>query len=202
MRVLLPLSLALFSTFSFARDLSSTGTAPRQLASADIPARISLTGVHDPGLTSRQQEPTSTNLIDAPSVAAQSTTAQSTCTWNNHKPCSALLNKIIGAYPPIRVREEWNGEPDSFFAVGDGRRTLHPDKGSWAWFAVTHAAMWASAVAAARNYPASNQPANSAYPAAAAITGFDFLLFKTISPAMSVAPPVCAIIVYSLAASK
>lgn len=202
MRVLLSLFLVLFSIFAFAQAPLSIRTAPRRLASADIPTRTGLAGEHDQTINPLQQQPTSTNSMDAPSAVAQPKPSHSTCSKNNGKPCPEWLQKIIGQNPPIRVREEWDGEPDSFFTVGDGRRALHPDKKSWMWFVLGHGAMWATTVAAVRNYPASNQPANSAYPAAAAITGFDLLVFKTVSPAISLAPPVSAMVVYSRAASK
>lgn len=202
MRLLLLLGLGLFSTLTFGQKLLLIpNVALRRPASADIPTRATLSAAQDQRLGLSQQKPTPVNLIDAPSATAQSATVRSTCTRNNGKPCSGLLRKLIGKYPPVNSHEQWSGRPDPFFTIGDGDRALHPDKTSWIIFAALHAGMWASAVAGVRN-SVSNQPANSAYPAAAALTGMDLLIFKTLSPAISVGPPVYAIVRYSTAASK
>ena len=105
-------------------------------------------------------------------------------------------------YPPIDVTERWNGQPDHFFTFGNARRALHPDKKSWLLFAAAHAGMWASTAIAVRNHRTSHEEAHSEYPAVAFMTGIDLLVFKTISPALSVGPPVYAMIHYSRAAAK
>jgi hypothetical protein len=135
--------------------------------------------------------------VDAPSA-----TQPSTCTQNNGKACPERLHKLIGQYPPVEVSERWNGRPDGFFTLGNSRRALHPENKSWMLFAVAHAGMWASTAIAVRNYPRSKEQARSEYPAVAALTGMDLLLFKTISPALPLGPPVYAMIHYSRAAAK
>lgn len=144
-----------------------------------------------------QQVPQPTDLADAPSV-----TQQSSCTQKNGKPCPEWVDKLIGQYPPIDISERWNGQPDHFFTFGNARRALHPNKKSWLLFAVAHAGMWASTEVAVQNSRTSKERAHSEYPAVAFLTGFDLLTFKTISPALSVGPPVYAMIHYSRAAAK
>jgi hypothetical protein len=197
MRFLLFLCLGLFSPLASGQDLLSSGNIAPRTASADIPTRATLTSAHDQASVPFQQTPASTNLVDAPSA-----TQHTTCTQKNGKPCPEWLHRMIGQYPPLHGREQWNGQLDRFLTIGNGRRALHPDKKSWMWFAVAHAGMWASTVIAVRDSPTSKEKAGSEYPAIAALTGMDLLLFKTISPALSVGPPVYALIHYSRAASK
>ncbi|MBZ5687185.1 MAG: hypothetical protein LAP86_19355 [Acidobacteriia bacterium] len=138
-----------------------------------------------------------TKLVDAPSV-----TQQSNCTQNSGKPCPEWVHKLIGPYPPIDVTERWNRQPDHFFTFGNARRALHPDKKSWMLFAAAHAGMWASTVIAVRNHRTSKEEAHSEYPAAAFMTGMDLLVFKTISPSLSVGPAMYAMFHYSRAAAR
>ncbi|HTT25037.1 MAG TPA: hypothetical protein VMG82_39345 [Candidatus Sulfotelmatobacter sp.] len=144
-----------------------------------------------------QQTPTAPNLVDAPS-----TTQQTTCTQKNGKPCPAWVHKLIGEYPPVEVTERWNGQPDHFFTFGNTRRALHPDKKSWMLFTLTHAGLWASTVVAVGNQQTSKEHGHSEYPATAFMTGMDLLLFKTISPALSVGPAIYGTVHYSKAAAK
>jgi hypothetical protein len=141
--------------------------------------------------------PKQTNLVDAPSV-----TQQSNCTQNTGKPCPQWVHKLIGRYPPIDVTERWNRQPDHFFTFGNARRALHPDKKSWMLFAAAHAGMWASTVIAVRNHQTSKEQGHSEYPAAAFITGMDLMVFKTISPSLSVGPATYATFHYSRAAAS
>jgi hypothetical protein len=197
MRFLFVLCLGLLSTFTFGQAPLSIQDMPRLTASADIPIAAKLTSDNGQASVSGQQTSTPVNLFDAPSA-----TPRSTCTERNGKPCPEWLHKLIGQYPPIDVRERWNGQPDHFFAIGKGRRVLHPDKKSWMLFAVAHAGMWASTVVAVRDYPSSKEKADSEYPAVAFLTGMDLLVFKTFSPALPDGPPAYAMIHYSRAATK
>jgi hypothetical protein len=192
MRFLSLLCLGLFSTFTFGQNPFSIQNVPPGTGSADVPAQAKLVGTSVPF----PQMPAPVTPVDAPSA-----TQHSTCV-NNEKTCPEWLHKLIGQYPPVAVSERWNGQPDGFFTMGDGRRALHPDKKSWMLFAVAHAGMWASTAIAVRNFPSSKEQSNSEYPAVAAMTSIDLLLFKTINPAMSVGPPVYAMVHYSRAASR
>jgi len=205
MRFLLFFCLGLFSTFTLGQDFSIQNI-PLRNTSADVPSTARSTSARSTSArltsdgeasVSLPQAPTSTNLFDAPSV-----TPQSNCIQKNGKPCPGWLQTLIGPYPPIRVSEPWNGQPDRFFTMGNGRRVLHPDKKSWMLFAVAHAGLWASTVIAVRDFPTSGEKAGSEYPAVAALTGMDLLLFKTISPALSIAPPIYGMAHYSWSASK
>ena len=187
------LCLGLFSTFSFGQGPLLIQNMPPGIGSAELSAEAKLTSASVP----LPQIPTSVNAVDAPSA-----TQHSTCIQNNGKACPEWLHKLIGQYPPVEVREQWNGRPDGFFTIGTGQRALHPDKKSWMLFALAHAGMWASTVMAVRDFPSSKEQARSEYPAVAALTGMDLLLFKTISPAMAVGPTVYAMVHYSRAASK
>jgi hypothetical protein len=100
------------------------------------------------------------------------------------------------------VTERWNRQTDHFFTFGNARRALHPDKKSWMLFAAAHAGMWASTVIAVRNHRTSKEEAHSEYPAAAFMTGMDLLVFKTISPSLSVGPAIYAMVYYSRAAAR
>ena len=144
-----------------------------------------------------QQASTPRELVDTPSAIQQTT-----CIEKNGKPCPEWLQKLIGQYPPIDVSERWNGQLDHFFTIGNGRRALHPDKKSWILFTAAHAGMWASTVVAVRNYRTSKEEGHSEFPAVAFMTGFDLLAFKTLSPAISIGPPVDATIHYSRAAAR
>jgi hypothetical protein len=185
--------LGLFATFTFGQDLLSIQNMPPRTGSAEIPAPAKLSSES----VSLPRTPASVNPVDAPSA-----TQHSTCTLNDGKPCPEWLRTLIGQYPPVHVSERWNGQPDGFFTMGNGRRGLHPDKKSWMLFAVAHAGMWASTAIAVKNYPRSKEQANSEYPAVAALTGVDLLLFKTINPALPLGPPIYAMIHYSRAASR
>jgi hypothetical protein len=112
------------------------------------------------------------------------------------------VHKLIGRYPPIDLTERWNRQPDHFFTFGNARRALHPDKKSWMLFTAAHAGMWASAVIAVRNHRTSKEEGHSEYPAAAFMTGMDLLVFKTISPSLSVGPAIFAMFHYSKAAAR
>lgn len=196
MRFLLSISLALFSISMFGQDpTAKEQTAPRT-TSADASSSLqpSRESAQHPALAQQASMPA--DLADAPSA-----TRQSNCTQKNGKPCPEWLHKLIGQYPPIDVTEHWNGRPDHFFTFGNARRALHPDKKSRMLFAAAHAGMRASAAIAVRNHRTSHEEAHSEYPAVAFMTGID-LLVKTISPALSVGPPVCSMIHYSRAAAK
>jgi hypothetical protein len=197
MRFLLFLSLGLFCTFAFGQESLLIANQPPRSTSADIALTAKSTSQGAGGTASAQKALTPTNLVDAPSSAVHSS-----CTQRNGKPCPEWLHKLIGQYPPAAARERWNGRPDGLFTIGNGRRALHPDKKSWMLFAAAHAGMWASTVMAVRNFPTSREQADSEYPAAAVLTGMDLLLFKTISPALPLGPPVYAMIHYSRAALK
>jgi hypothetical protein len=193
MRFLSLLCLGLFSTLTFGQDLLLIQNLPLRTGATDIPAPAKLGGES----VSLPQMPSSANPVDAPSAIQPST-----CTQNNGKTCPEWLHRLIGQYPPVAAHERWNGQADGFFTIGNGRRALRPDKKSWMLFAVAHAGMWASTAMAVRDFPRSKEQATSEYPAAAALTGMDLLLFKTISPALPVGPPIYAMIHYSRAASK
>lgn len=193
MRFLFILFLGSFCTFLFGQDsISKQTTGPRTPS-----AEASSCSQDRQGPVQAQQIPAATNLVDTPSA-----TLQSNCIEKNGKPCPEWLHKLIGRYPPIDVSERWNGQPDHFFTFGNARRALHPDKKSWMLFTVAQAGMWASAVIAVRNHRTSKEEAHSEYPAMAFVTGMDFLVFKTISPSLSVGPPVYAMIHYSRSAAK
>ncbi len=195
MRFLLFFCLGLFSTFTLGQDFSIP-SIPLRNPSADLPSTARLTS-DGQASASLQQRPTETALLDAPSA-----TQPTPCTQKNGRPCSGWLHTLIGQYPPSHVSEQWDGQPDRFISIGNGRRALHPDKKSWLLFAMAHAGMWASTVIAVKDFPASKETADSEYPAVAVLTGMDLLLFKTFSPAMSLGPPVYGMIHYSRAASN
>ena len=173
---------------------------------SEDPAQIPLAGVSSAAeLTSEDgqvpvadlQNSRPAKLVDAPSA-----TQESNCIQNTGKPCPEWVHKLIGRYPPIDVTERWNRQPDHFFTFGNARRALHPDKKSWMLFAAAHVGMWASTVIAVRNHRTSKEEAHSEYPAAAFMTGMDLLVFKTISPALSVGPAIYATFHYSRAAAR
>jgi hypothetical protein len=195
MRFLFVVCLGLFCTRMFAQRPSSNQNTPR----------ISLTGLSSAAeLTSEDgqvpvadlQNPKSAELADAPSA-----TQESNCTQNTGK-CPEWVHRLIGRYPPIDMTERWNRQPDHFFTFGNARRTLHRDKTSWMLFAAAHAGMWAPTVIAVRNHRTSKEEAHSEYPAAAFMTGIDLLVFKTISPSLSVGSAIYATFHYSRAAAK
>jgi hypothetical protein len=196
MRFLFVVCLGFFCTCMFAQGPSSNQN----------PLRTSLTGLSFAAeLTSEDgqvpvadlQNPKSAELADAPSA-----TQESNYTQHTGKPCPEWVHKLIGRYPPIDMTERWNRQPDHFFTFGNARRALHPDKKSWMLFAAAHAGMWASTVVAVRNHRTSTEEAHSEYPAAAFMTGIDLLVFKTISPSLSVGPAIYATFHYSRAAAK
>lgn len=196
MRFLFVLCLGLFCTCMFGQGpISDQSTPPRTpvglSSAAESTSEDGQASVPDPRMS------TATTLADAPSV-----TQQSNCTQNSGKPCPEWVHKLIGRYPPIDVTEHWNRQPDRFFTIGNGRRALHPDKKSWMLFAAAHAGMWASTVVAVRNHRTSKDAAHSEYPAAAFMTGMDLLVFKTISPSLSVGPAIYAMVHYSRAAAR
>lgn len=193
MRFLLILWLGLFSAFILAQDSIPNQTKQSQITSADSSSKATSDRQSGQAPVLAQES----NLADAPSV-----TQQSECIQKNGKPCPEWVHKLIGRYPPIDVGERWNGKPDHFFTFGNAQRALHPDKKSWMLFALAHAGMWASTVVAVQNYRTSKEKAHSEYPAVAFLTGMDLLVFKTISPPLSVGPPVYALIHYSRAAAR
>jgi hypothetical protein len=197
MRFLFVLCLGLFCTRMFGQGpISNQSTpAPTPLAGLSSAAQLTSEDRQAPVPDPEMSEPT--KLADAPSV-----TQQSNCTQNTGKPCPEWVHKIIGRYPPIDVTERWDGRPDHFFTFGNARRALHPDKKSWMLFAAAHAGMWASAVIAVRNHRTSKEEAHSEYPAVAFMTGMDLLVFKTISPSLSVGPAIYAMFHYSRAAAR
>jgi hypothetical protein len=197
MRFLFALFFGLFCATLFGQDPTANPQTPPRATLAD--ASLAAKSTSEPGQAAAPAQPTPvpTSLVDAPSA-----TQQSSCLQKNGKPCPEWLHKLIGQYPPIDVTERWNGQPDHFFTFGNARRALHPDKRSWMLFTAAQAGMWASAVIAVRNHRTSHEEAHSEYPAAAFMTGMDLLLFKTISPVLSVGPPVYAMVHYSKAATK
>ena len=72
---------------------------------------------------------------------------------------------------------------------------IHPNKKSWALFALTHAAAWGALAAANHN----KEPLGEESVALGAVTGFDFLALKLFSPAMSIEAPIYAAIHYGRA---
>ena len=197
MRFLFALSLGFFSISMFGQDPTANQQTAPLTTSADTSSASQPSGETAPHPALAQQTSMSAGLVDAPSA-----TQSSNCTQKNGKPCPEWLHKLIGQYPPIDMTEHWSGQPDHFFTFGNARRALHPDKKSWMLFTAAQAGMWASAVIAVRNHRTSHEEAHSEYPAVAFMTGMDLLLFKTISPALSVGPPVYAMFHYSKAAAK
>lgn len=197
MRFLFVLCLGLFSTYAFPQDSISNEKTPPTTTTVDASSAANSTREAGQAPIPAQRISPSTNLGDAPSA-----TKQTTCTQNNGKPCPEWLHSLIGQYPPVKVSERWDGQPDHFFTFGDAQRALHPDKKSWMLFTVAHAGMWASTVIAVRNHRTSGEEAHSEFPAVAFMTGMDFLFFKTVSPSLSVGTPVYAMIHYSRAAAK
>lgn len=192
MRFLFVFCLGLFCTCMFGQGPNSNqSTPPRTPVGLCSAAETTSEDGQAPVLDAQ------TTLADAPSV-----TQQSNCTQNSGKPCPEWVHKLIGRYPTIDVTERWNRQPDHFFTFGNARRALHPDKKSWMLFAAAHAGMWASTVIAVRNHRTSKEEAHSEYPAAAFMTGMDLLVFKTISPSLSVGPAIYATVHYSRAAAK
>ena len=197
MRFLFVLCMGLFCNSMFGQDPSSNQSTPPRTPLAGLSSAAELTSgdsqipVPDPQMSEPMKLP------DAPSV-----TQQANCTQNSGKPCPEWVHKLIGRYPPIDVTERWNRQPDHFFTFGNGRRALHPDKKSWMLFAAAHAGMWASTVIAVRNHRTSKEEAHSEYPAAVFMTGMDLLVFKTISPSLSVGPAIYAMVHYSRAAAR
>jgi len=192
------LCLGFFCTFLFGQDeIPNQQTPPRTTPPEISTAAQSTTESDESAPLSQLSATTTTDPVDAPSA-----TPPTTCAEKNGKPCPEWLHKLIGQYPPIEMSERWNGQSDHFFTLGNGRRTLHPDKKSWMLFTLAQAGMWASTVVAVRDHRTSQEQASSEYPAVAFMTGMDFLLFKTISPAFSVGPPVYAMVHYSRAAEK
>ena len=184
MRILLVLCL-LFCTFTFAQDsISNPDVPPATSSQAELTSQSILS-----------EGPS--NLLDSPSAVKALT-----CTQRDGKPCPEWVHKLVGQYPAHDITEKWNRQPDHFFALGNGRRALHPDKKSWMIFTLAHAGLWASMATSVRNQRASLEDASSAYPAVAALTGLDFVFFKTINPAMSVGPPVYGMVHYIRAAAK
>jgi hypothetical protein len=197
MRILFVLCLGLFCTCMFGQSpISNQGSQPRT-SLAEVPSAAELTTEDRQAPIPDPQNPKPTKLVDAPSA-----TQESNCTQNTGKPCPEWVPKLIGGYPPIDVTERWNGQPDHFFTFGNARRALHPDKKSWILFTAAHAGMWASTVIAVRNHRTSKEEGHSEYPAAAFMTGMDLLVFKTISPSLSVGPAIYAMFHYSRAAAK
>lgn len=197
MRFFFVLCLSFSCTFMSAQDSIPNQAIPPRTTSAEASRAEESTSKSGEAQLPAQQVPQPTDLADAPS-----TTQALSCTQKNGKPCPEWVHKLIGQYPPIDISERWNGQPDHFFTFGNARRALHPDKKSWLLFAVAHAGMWASTVVAVKNHRTSGEEAHSEYPAVAFLTGFDLLIFKTISPALSVGPPVYAMFHYSRAAAK
>jgi hypothetical protein len=197
MRILFVLCLGLFCTSMFGQGPISNQSTPPPTPLAGVSPAAELTSEDRQAPDPDPQNPMPTKLLDAPSV-----TQQSNCTQNTGKPCPEWVHKLIGRYPPIDVSERWNRQPDHFFTFGNARRALHPDKKSWMRFAAAHAGMWASTVIAVRNHRTSKEEAHSEYPAVAFMTGMDFLVFKTISPSLSVGPAIYAMVHYSRAAAR
>lgn len=195
MKFLLVLCLGFASAFGQGQDFSIPTMPLRNTPEASTQT----TSAGDSGQASIPQPSQSAalNAVDAPSAAQAAA-----CTQKNGKPCPEWLHKLIGQYPPVDQHEAWNGQADHFFNFGNARRVLHPDRKSWILFSVAQAGMWASAIAAVRDHRTSGEGAHSEYPAVALLTGMDLLVFKTISPAISVGPPVYAMVHYSRAASK
>jgi hypothetical protein len=197
MRFLFVLCLGLFCTCMFGQVPISNQSTPPRTPLAGVSSATELTSEDRQAPVPDSQNPTPTKLVDAPSV-----TQQSNCTQNTGEPCPEWVHKLIGQYPPIDVTERWKGQPDHFFTFGNARRALHPDKKSWLLFTAAHAGMWASTVIAVRNHRTSKEEAHSEYPAAAFMTGMDLLVFKTISPSLSVGPAIYAMFHYSRAAAR
>jgi hypothetical protein len=181
----------------FGQDPTANQQTAQRTTSADTSVAPQLSGEIAPHPALAQQTSTPADLADAPSA-----TQQSSCTQKSGKPCPEWLHKLIRQYPPIDVSERWDGQPDHFFTFGNARRALHPDKKSWLLFTAAHAGMWASTIIAVRNHRTSHEEAHSEYPAVVFMTGIDLLVFKTISPSLSVGPPVYAMVHYSRAAAK
>jgi hypothetical protein len=189
--------LGLFSTFAFGQERSIKNISLQNDA-AVVPITAGSTSDNRPASVPLQPTPpTPITLFDAPFP-----TAQSNCTQDNAKLCPECMHGPISDCPAGPVTERSQPERDHFFSMGDGRRALRPDKKSWLWFAAAQATMWVSGVAAVKNSPASNQGADSAYPAAAVLTGMDLLFFKTIGPVWSVGRPIYATVYWSRAALK
>jgi hypothetical protein len=198
MRFLFVLCLGLFSAFAFSQDSISNEKTPPTTTTADASSAANSTSESGQAPIPAQRTSPSTNLGDAPS-----TTQRTTCTENNGKPCPEWVHRLIGQYPPVKeVSEHRNRQPDHFFTLGNAQRALHPDKKSWMLFTLAHAGMWASTVVAVRNHQTTMEEAHSEYPAVAFMTGMDFMFFKTVSPSISVLPPVYAMIHYSKVTAK
>lgn len=142
---------------------------------------------------------------------------QPTCTYHDH-PCSALVTKIVGQYPPQNdqdikpgsecwLEDQGNGvmyqhcrpirisQPQTAHFLTTRRWTaprLHPGKLEWITFLGTHAAGWA--LLATANHQ--KEPWLSESPAFGAETGLDLLGFLFINPAAGNIGSIRAIVHY------
>jgi hypothetical protein len=138
-----------------------------------------------------------TALPDTPS-AIQPPTCQ-----NGQPFTTGTLGKLTGSCPfDKQAVAKWDGTPDGFFHFGNGRRALHPDKRSWAIFAAAHAGLWAATAIAVNRHNRSHEEAHSEYPAVVFMTGFDFLMFKTLSPVLGTGPAIYGTVHYSIASTQ
>ena len=105
------------------------------------------------------------------------------------------LGQIKSALPDAPVPQEVH-HTDGFFKFRTwDQPVIHPNKKSWALFALTHAAAWGALAAANHN----KEPLGEESVALGAVTGFDFLALKLFSPAMSIEAPIYAAIHYGRA---
>jgi hypothetical protein len=114
-----------------------------------------------------------------------------TCVENSGKPCPEWLHKLIGQYPPVPdYREAQAIRYASFFTFNkDTKAALHPDKKSWGLFIGAHAA---GALAFAIDHHVTHgarETNGSEIPAIAGVAALDFVMFKCVSPSLSVEAP-------------
>lgn len=134
------------------------------------------------------------------SLSQSSTTS---CT-NHGKPCPEWLHKLIGQYPPLPDRHEAEAiRYARFFTFNkDQKAALHPDKLSWGLFLGTHAAGALTYYIDHRVTHGARETNGSEIPALAGIGVMDFIVFKCVSPSLSIEAPVYEIIHYGEDATR
>ena len=143
----------------------------------------------------QQTSATTPMLPDAPS-----TTAATTCTKNNGKPCPKWLHRLIGQYPPAPDSQipERRDKPASFWTY---RGALEPPLRTTKEvfhskvFMTAHV-LEVGAMVVACHHKKSGEEWGQAIPISGVLLGLDYLQFRFVGGANAIAAPIAVTIYY------
>lgn len=140
-------------------------------------------------------------------VSAAVAQVPTTCTKSNGKPCAEWVHTMVGQYPPdswpTREQSEQARVTGFFHFRSDWNSpALRNTKLSWALFIGSHAGLGLTYAIDHHLTHGARENNGSEVPAILGVSAMDFLMFKCVSPALSIGAPIYGMEHYARDASR